>query len=77
MRGQKSFALHRSVAFESQVQLVGRGHDRMWRFGAAKPSQRLRVGRGPVVECDVVVGALLVRFHFERVEELYTHIEKR
>lgn len=39
-------------------------------LGAAKPAQRLRVRRGPVVERDVIVSAFLVRFHFESVEEL-------
>jgi len=69
--GQKSFTLHRSVAFEGQVQLIGRGHYGVWDLGTAKSSERLRIRGGPVVERDMIVRALLVRFHFECVEELY------
>jgi len=71
MRGQKSFTLHRSVAFECQVQLIRRRYYGVRNLGAAKPSKGLWIRCGPVVECDVIVRTLLVRFHFESIEELY------
>jgi len=70
VRGQKSFPLNRSIAFERQVQLIRRGHDRMWALGTAKPSQRLRIWRRAIVERDVIVSAFLVRFHFKGVKKL-------
>lgn len=67
---KKSLLLYGCVAFKYHEHLIAGRQYRMRLFVPAESAKRLAVRRVSVVNCHVIVGTVLVRFHVEHFEDL-------
>lgn len=66
----ESLSLHRIVALEHHVHLIGRRQQWVRLLATAETSQRVAVWRVAVVNGNVIVGALLMGLNVKHLEQL-------
>lgn len=68
--GLKALLLYRVIREEANEHLVGTRHDGRGLLGATEAAQALGFAVPPVIDLNVVVGALQVCLHVELIEGL-------
>lgn len=70
VRGLKAFLLHRVIREEADEQLVAGRRDGRGLLGATEAAQARGFSISPIVDLNVVVGALQVGLHVDLIESL-------